>query len=363
MFSASQYGPLYRYKLNSPQASGSINPPGLGIGASPTAGLFVTLFHLDQDNTDYLYYARNDSIFYTPNSNTVTSGGWLLMPNVAPVATTIRALATSRGTYNSSSHLYFGTTGKVYKIQDPINTGGSAFPVDITPPTLSSGGVVYDISVNPRNQDSVVVIASNYGIASIFLTGNATSANPTWTDIEGNLTLPSVRSCEFAVSPNGKTEIYVGTSVGLFSTDNPNGSSTVWYNEGTGALKTAVVMSMAYRPSDKTLLIGTHGNGMFYTQISNSPTAVNIITNDKSFINSAFPTIVENTINYRKGTLTGISKVNVQVTSINGAIVYNNTTAYQNGTVNLSMLKAGTYVLQVVSDNQRYRFVQKIVKQ
>ncbi len=363
MYAGFQYGPLYRCKMNAPLTTTYIPPPGLGLGSSPTAGLFVTLFHLDQDNTENLYYARNDSIFYTPNASTVTSGSWLLMPNVAPVATTIRALATSRGTYNSNSHLYFGTTGRVFKIQDPINTGGTALPIDITPPTLSSGGVVYDIAVNPRNQDSVVVIASNYGIPSIFLTGNATSASPTWTDIEGNLTLPSVRSCEFAVSPSGKTEIYVGTSVGLFSTDNPNGSSTVWFNEGTGALKTTVVMSMAYRPSDKTLLIGTHGNGMFYTQISNSPTAVNVITNDKSFINSAFPTIVENAINYRKGSLTGINKVNVQVTSMTGAVVYNNTTAYQNGSINLSALKPGTYVLQIMSDNQRYRFVQKIVKQ
>jgi photosystem II stability/assembly factor-like uncharacterized protein len=356
-----QLGFMVRYKLNSPRTSTTINPTG--ASGSP-GGLFVTLFGVDQDNNNNAIYARNDSLWATTSAETVTPATWSLMTGVAPsVAGTITALGFTRGNYSASSSLYFGNNiGKVYRMDDPFGSGLFSAPVDITP-ILMPSSYVYDIAVNPRSADSVMVVVANYNVESIFITGNARSASPTWTAIEGNLTTPSIRSCEFAITPNGKTELYVGTSVGLYSTDNIQGGQTVWVNEGTGAMKTAIVNSMAYRPSDRTLLVGTHGNGMFYTQISNSPTNVSTITNDKSFIVNAYPTLTNNKITFAKGNQAGISKIDISIADINGRMVLNKTAAYQTGELDLSKLSNGVYILNIWSDNKKYRFVQKFIKQ
>jgi len=124
-----------------------------------------------------------------------------------------------------------------------------------------------------------MAVVSNYGANSIFWTGNATSASPTWQMIEGNVDIPSVRACEIIVKTTG-VEYYIGTSVGLFSTTKINGSSTVWSREiGTAGkpsemLNTAIVNSLASRWSDNTLVVGTHGNGMFSAVLGKSNSSI-----------------------------------------------------------------------------------------
>ena len=93
-------------------------------------------------------------------------------------------------------------------------------------------------------------------------------------------------------------EYYVGTTVGLYATESVAGSGTFWTRENggpAGEMNTAVIQSLAYRWKDNTLLVGTHGNGMFVANIGNAitiPTSTNDpIRDDKNFIVNAFPTI------------------------------------------------------------------------
>ena len=198
--------------------------------------------------------------------------------------------------------------------------------------------------------------------ASAFWTGNARAASPIWQLVEGNIATASFRSCAIIVTATG-VEYYVGTSIGLFSTTTISGGSTTWALEGPPVLQGAIVNDLALRPADNTLLVGTHGNGMFYSVIGNVATSVpDVITNDKRFITSVFPTIASNDIYFRKGNLTGIQTINIRITSTNGQVVAQTRQSYQNGSLSTRQLASGNYVLEIWSDDRKYKHVQQFVK-
>ena len=243
-----------------------ITPSGFSSNSA-----FVTLFHLDPDNNDYLYYANGaDLVRNTSATTATTSTGWTNMTGAnATLSNSISSFATTRGPYSASTaSLFIGTSSaNLYRLDDPANAAAGASITDITPTGMTSG-VITDISVNPRNDDTIMVVYSNYGVTSIWWTGNANSGSPTWTNVEGNVTLPSVRSCEIVLTSSG-VEYYIGTSVGLYSTTTLNGGSTTWSLEGSSTIGYSIVRTMDYRPDDNTLLVGTHGNGLFLADIGN----------------------------------------------------------------------------------------------
>lgn len=360
LFGASQQGSIYRLQLFSPYGLTSIKPSNTATDNRQ----FVTYFHLDPDNTDNLYFISNDSLWRTTSSSTVTPAAWTLMNGVGSLLTGgIYALATARGTYSSNNYLFIGTdNSKLYRLQDPAFTSPFTSPTDITPSTIDAGAFITDIAVNPRNQDTVMFVCSNYGVQSVFWTGNATSATPTWQSIEGNISLPSVRSCAVVVTSSG-VEYYVGTSIGLYSTADINGASTIWANEGSSMIKTAVVNSLALRTSDNTLLVGTHGNGMFVTTIANVGTGVNNpVMNDKNFIQAVFPTLVSNTVTIRKGVLTSIKKLDIRVYNSNGQLLLRREDSYRDFSIDVNRLAAGSYFISISSSDNKYRTVQQIIK-
>lgn len=370
LFCAAQSGQMYRMNLFPPFENPytKIKPNNTGDGE------FVTYFHLDPDNTDFLYYVTKDSIFRTGNSAGVTAATWTLMESVAPVVSgNIFALETTRGSYTANNRMFIGTSaGKIYRIRDPQwSTAASVVPDDITPPSMAANSLVRDIAVNPRNHDTVVAVVSNYNVNSIFWTGNATAAQPTWQVIDGNVGLPSVRACEIIAKTNG-IEYYIGTTAGLFSTTSISGASTVWSREigATGQpsamINTAIINSLAHRWSDNTLVVGTHGNGMFSANLGNATTITTAVTtpirNNTNFVKKLYPTITSDMVNYQIGNMYSVKKLSIEVTSMNGAVVYKKETGYQNGTVPMGNLGAGTYIVTLTSTDRKYQFTQKIIK-
>lgn len=363
MYGSFQNGGIFRFLLSASPTGAVIKPTAAGEGE------FITYFHLDPDNTDNLYYVSFDSIWRTTNATTVSSAsGWTLLSGVPTALNTtgesIFALATTRGTYNAgNSQLFIGTdAGKIYRLADPRNTAAATLPVNITPASLVPGSLVREIAVNPRNADTVLAVVSNYGVASAFWTGNALSASPTWQLVEGNIAAASFRSCAIVTTAAG-VEYYVGTSIGLFSTTTINAGSTSWTLEGTAVMQGAIVNDLALRTADNTLLVGTHGNGMFYTNIGNVPTSVpDVVLNDKRFITAVFPTVVNSEINFRTGTLTGIRNINIRVTSMSGQVLLQKTQGYQTGSLQLGNLSTGTYLLEIWSDDRKFKHLQQFVK-
>jgi hypothetical protein len=364
MLASAQEGRLYRLQLFGTVGITSIKPARMG------SDMFVTYFHQDEDNPSNVYFPSNDTIYRTTTITTASpTTGWNRLSGVDIAASgQIYAMATSRGTYKTSSMLLFGTSvGKLYRLKNPAGTDTAAAVEDITPSTLNPNTFIKDISFNPRNHDTCMVVVSNYNVPSIFWTGNASATTPTWQMVEGNLTLPAVRSCRIVATKAGM-EYYVGTTVGLFSTNTINGSSTVWSREngGNGMMNTAVVNSLAYRWQDNTLLVGTHGNGMFVANIGNAisiATPVNDpIRDDKNFVVRAYPTIATSVVNYQAGNMLGIKNVQVQVYNLGGQVMVNKTVAYGSGNVDVSRLPAGTYILTITSSDRKYQFIQRFVR-
>jgi hypothetical protein len=84
--------------------------------------------------------------------------------------------------------------------------------------------------------------------------------------VEGTLLAPSFRSSAIAITSAG-VEYFVGTSVGLYNAIGLPGTIS-WAQDGASEIGNAVVSSLALRPSDNKLLVGTHGYGMWSAFLS-----------------------------------------------------------------------------------------------
>ncbi len=390
-YASSDLGNLLRFKVSATPATNNITPRHLTTDGTPGEfGEFVTNFLLDPDNTEDLYYVNFNRLFRTTSASTVDSTTWTELTGVSAAVNPgnpnggmnigIRALAKSRGPYTTSHTLYIGTTnGKIFRLDNPRNASTATTPIDITPVALVSGSNVQDIAVNPNNDDEIMAVVSNYGVAGIWWTNNAKAATPTWYNASGNLTLPSMRSAVIVIkkdaSNNPSTEYYVGTSVGLYSAVNIGttltGSGTpAWQREGGSVLNFAVVQSLAYRPVDNVLVVGTHGNGMYYTFLGspnytpNQNTGINNpVTNDKNFIKNIFPTITSGNIQYLIGNMFTIKNISIQVYNMSGQQVFHSEAPYSDGSIDVSVLSRGSYILSIYSDDEKYRQIQKFIKQ
>jgi hypothetical protein len=297
---------------------------GFGTSIRPTAasgnGLFVTLFKLDPDNTQTLYYANGSGLYLTTSASTVTTGTWTSLTGIATAvgANSITAIGLSRGAYSAAtSSLFVGTNnGKVFRLDNPTGVPAATAPVDITGAGFPAATYVSSISTNPTNDDTVLVTFSNYAVTSVFWTGNANVAVPTWTAVEGTLTLPSYRSSAIVDTGAGGLQYFVGTSAGLYNTGGLPGSPA-WTQEGSAQMGNSVVSSLDLRPSDNKLLVGTHGYGMWYSFLGGQPTAAD--GNIGGTINDAVGAPVSGVIVTLSGT-----ESRAAITDSNGHYGFNN---------------------------------------
>ncbi|MBK8087169.1 MAG: T9SS type A sorting domain-containing protein [Chitinophagaceae bacterium] len=396
LYGSSQLGTIRRISLPTINVGTSIRPAGLTStpgGGANEFGEFVTNFKLNPSNTNDLYYINFNRLFRTTDAPTVDPNTWTELTGVssavepannANTGIYIRSLAFSWGTYQASHVMYIGTTdGRVFRLDDPRNAAASQTPVNLAIPA-PFGANIQDIAVNPNNDNEIMAVVSNYEISnanvtSVWWTNNAKSATPTWVNAEGNMiTAASVRSCAIVVKKdagnNPVTEYYIGTSVGLFSVvDNTPATPpvfTTWFREVGTTLNLPIVQSLAYRPVDNVLLVGTHGNGMYFAYLGtpnytpNQATGINDpILNDKNFISKIYPTVSSSRVDYQTGNRYTIKTISIQLLNANGQIVYKNAGAYQNGSVDISKLAKGVYVLSIISDDRKYKYLQKIIKQ
>ena len=128
------------------------------------------------------------------------------------------------------------------------------------------------IDVESGNDNHILISYSNYGVVSVWET---TNGGATWASVEGNLPDMPARWVIFA--PGNADQALVATELGVWTTDNLNGASTVWgpSNNGLANVRTDMLRS---RSSDNTVVAATHGRGLFTTVIAPtlpvSPTAL-----------------------------------------------------------------------------------------
>jgi hypothetical protein len=150
------------------------------------------------------------------------------------------------------------------------------------------------------------------------------------------------------------------TSVGLYSTDNLTTNNPVWQREGANTLGFAVIQSMAHRPSDNVLVIGTHGNGMYYTSVGKT---INTNPGSGIFIESVSPTLATSFVNYRVGNLSSVQTIIIRIFNMKGQLLFKEERAYSNASLDFTRYPAGMYIISFFSNDGEHKFTQKIIRQ
>lgn len=286
-YGSTQNGNITRYGYSSNQIDR--NKWSVVTPDSATGQLFINPFTIDPNNENTMYYLagntlwRNNDVDLIPNFNSQkTSQGWKSLKNLIPSNYTFTSLAVTKN--NPSNRLYlaaYSSNGQpiILKID---NAQSNTIAKNITPDyggntqgIVPNGTYPISISINPNDGNEIIVIFSNYNVKSIWYSKDGGN---TWEDIEGNLsglTGPSIRTA--SILPTTQDNIYLlGTSVGLFSTNNLNGANTIWNPEGSDVIGNVVVEKLDSRYIDGRIICATHGRGIF---IGNNLTT-NIEDND-----------------------------------------------------------------------------------
>lgn len=279
----SLYGSMQRgniYKLNL-TASGELVDKNRLDPEGGDGYLFINPFILDPNDDNIMYllggqrlWRQNDLAQFPADTNNTEkqpiSNGWDVFSDSVSYYTG-QKLCNLKATKGTDRRLYVGAIGRMYRIDNPYE--GDAEWQDISD-GLKSGGFVSDIAIDPRDPDKFAVVYSNYNIYSIYYT---TDGGVNYLKVAGNLEEkesgagngPSCRSMVIHPLNNGKTAYILGTSVGLFTTDTLIANSTVWIQVAPDFIGNVVVEMVKSRQSDHTVVVATHGNGVYSAKISN----------------------------------------------------------------------------------------------
>lgn len=246
---------------------------------TPTAanmGLWMNPMILDAHDSRIMYFPAANELWRNSDLTQIpyvfppqrTSLNWSRLTNVHEM---ISALAMSEAL---PLRLYYGTTdGAVFRLDNPQS--GQPLAVRLSSTGLPAYAYIHCIAVDPRDADTLLVVYPNYGIISIYASGDG---GQHWVGVAGNLeessdgsgSGPSVRWVAVLYVQDHPV-YFAGTSVGLFSTTSLNGMSTVWIKEGGTAIGNVVVDMIDVRQSDGYVAVGTHGNGVYTTTVTSLP--------------------------------------------------------------------------------------------
>ncbi|MBK9980821.1 MAG: PKD domain-containing protein [Saprospiraceae bacterium] len=172
-----------------------------------------------------------------------------------------KASALKTSPYNDV--LFVGTAdGRVYKFTSPSTTP-TVTRIDNGATPITTTGWVNSIDVG-EDDNHLLVTYSNYGVISLWETSNG---GATWFNKEGNLPDIPVRWAIY--NPDNRNQVLAATEIGVYTTDNfahNTVTAPVWGTSNTGLANTRCDM-LRYRAADKMVVVGTHGRGMFTTDI------------------------------------------------------------------------------------------------
>ena len=263
---SSQFANIYRLNFDNNGNILSFARIRPAIASNPS---FIAPFILDPNNDNIMYLPDNNRILRNNDLDAVPGGtfafatvNWVDLPQTTtPDNSVITALDVSR--FPVANRLYYGTSsGMIYRM-DNANLDNQEV-VDISTGKGLPPGNINNISVDPSDENRAIVVFSNYGIPSVFITENA---GESWTDISGNLEEntdgsgngPSVRWSAFYGNKKG---YFVGTSAGLYFTTRLSGNNTKWKRNRLDNISGTSVISQVKTRKDGFVALAVHGNGL-----------------------------------------------------------------------------------------------------
>jgi hypothetical protein len=246
-------------------------------GESGAGYLFINPFVIDPLNQHVMYIPggsdlwRNKNVSQIPRfTNEPTSVNWERFLGLGiSEAEQISALGISQ---EPRGILYAGgTNGNIRRIE---NAHADDYRItNITDIRRFGGKYINCISVDPRDGNRILVVLSNYNTPSLYYSPDG---GESYIDVSGNLEEfpdgsgngPSVRWADIIPLSGNQELILVGTSTGLWSTNNLDGANTLWQQEGASTIGNSIVTMLKSRLRDGRVFVATHGNGIFESTVS-----------------------------------------------------------------------------------------------
>jgi len=329
ILTSSQSGRLYKKELdanNNEVGFERIDPMN-----ATQAYNFINPFVLDPRDNNKLFWVnggriwRNNDLAGIPVTNNwfdaITTNWISLGASTLPGTQRISCLDVSYGRRS----LYYGTTsGRLHRLD---SLDGIMTRTDITEPAWPVG-YMSCVAPNDNNADEWIITFSNYNIQSIWHTADG---GQSWSHVGGNLEenvngTGNGPACYWAsIYPGGSstgTPVYfVGTSIGLFSTELLDGDNTVWVQEGPSTIGNIPINSIATRLDDGTIAVATHGNGVYSSSLPSAP--VSVAEQPTTNFIPAYPNPATDAVNIpiRLG---HDADMGIQILDLNGRVVFSN---------------------------------------
>lgn len=319
---------------------------------SYTTGSTVYTIANDQSNGSFINPAALDSennVLYANGSTSstyqifrYTLGANSASKSILSNALMDRAKPTAfKPSTFTNTMLFVGTAdSKLLKLTNA--TSANPTWTDISGPDFF--GSVSCVELGDTEND-IYVTFYNYGVTSIYYTNDG---GVTWQNKEGNL--PDIPVRAILQNPLNANEVIVGTDLGVWATPNFNDANPTWYRSQNG-MKDVIVTSFDLRSADNTVLASTYGRGMFTGKFTAD--ASGLLVNDfvKNDLIKIYPTVSDGNI-----TISSISDVRegkIAVYDINGKKVHSSKINFDNGLEQgLSLnLSAGMYVVKFSANN------------
>jgi hypothetical protein len=216
-------------------------------------GLFVTPYVLDPNNPRVIWTGGSKMWKSEDAGDTwIESSPVLVQPGQF---SGIAAIAVAPG---NSDVVYVGTTeGRVF-----LTTNAGTRPPTWTDVTgtmpVGEEGRIGGVAVDPANPAVAYVTHTFFGVPHVFKT---TDSGASWTNIDG--VLPDVPVMTVAVNPRNPQMVFIGTDIGVF--ESPNGGAT-WLPSGSN-VPGIYVMELQFRRGTGELYVFTHGRGVYMVDV------------------------------------------------------------------------------------------------
>ena len=230
-------------------------------GGVNVEGSFINRSDYDND-ADILYAQTSLGDYYRYAVGGGTDNGPVSVPGFGINVSTVHADAST------PNRVYFGGSGQVVRVDNAHDTPSAT--------NLGSfGGSITGIYVQPDDPDRIGVVVGNYGVSNnIYL---STNGGETWVGCEGNAianNLPDIPVNDIVFNPDNPEQALIATDAGVWSTDKLDGNQTKWFppvpNTGIPVVRTDMLQ---VRQSDKIVLAGTYGRGLWTSDVFADPNA------------------------------------------------------------------------------------------
>ncbi len=330
-------------------------------------GFFINPQALDS-NLDLLYSNGPEGVLYRYEDLTqleVLEDGISDNSPIAPRSSlknnlldaSISAITVSPYTTESSTVLLGLVNSKLIWIEDADGATSNATWREITGPQFV--GSISDVEFG-QSEDELYVSFYNYGVRSIWYTANATSSNPTWVNKEGNL--PDLPVLSILPNPLNKSEVIVGTELGVWATENFNSSQPVWVQSYNG-MSDVKVTDLDLKKGNNVVYAASYGRGIFSGQFKTAKEEAEergeVVIEENEI--QIFPTVSAGIFNVISGE--DVQKAEILVYNIQGKLIRSieaPLVANEPFPVDLSFEARGMYIFRITGGGKTR--VQKVIK-